>query len=194
MTAPAPSVRCDPWAGSRPCVPRLNFDPCVDATAVARLKSRPRVVTRQPVNAAEVVILIDRDRSSLDRDVSVPSIAAEHSERDPRVITEVLEAPATFVHIHQHAPAVPQVPGSSRVRAAIALGSRDYCRIGLRQERFEFRRKRRLRHSALIPRGESGFRRNGENAATCRPQTTSATGLPLRPVAESARTITSRSG
>jgi hypothetical protein len=46
-------------------------------------------VTGQPIDPLEVVIWIDHDRSALDRDMPVPSIATEHGERNSRVNAKV---------------------------------------------------------------------------------------------------------
>lgn len=88
---------------------------CHDSTsiqALMRLRSRDR--NGDPVyrrakrsNAFELRIGFDRSHSSLERYVALPVVGAEYRDRDTRVIADVSEWFASFVHVHQYPSAFP---------------------------------------------------------------------------------------
>src|SRR5919199_67736 len=113
-----------------PGVPGVDLDPGADAPALAVRVVLAAVVAREPVDVGLVGVVGERDDAPAEADVAVPPVAVEDGERNPRIGAQVPQALAPLVHVHQHAPVLPEVPGGDGVRRAVGLQRGDDRGVG----------------------------------------------------------------
>src|SRR5438445_2275440 len=124
----------------RPSRPPLRRHPRSDAAHIAVVEGLAVVADREPVDAGQIGIVLDRDDAAEQRDLRVPAVLAEDCQSDGRVPAHVAEAEAARVHVQEDTPLVPVVPGGGRVRCAARAYRRDDRRVRPREERVDLGR------------------------------------------------------
>ena len=97
------------------------------------------VAEREPVDVDEIGIVLEPLDDAEERDVGVPIVLLQDRERDARIAPHVLQALARDVHVQQHEPVLPVVPGGDRVGRAVGSERRDDGWVRLAEERVDLR-------------------------------------------------------
>jgi len=88
----------------------VDLDPGADALAFAGSERAAGIAPCKPIDVGEVVIVAQLDYSAPDTDMGVPTGFVQHSDRHSWVISQVVQSSTAFVHAHEEAIAVEEVP------------------------------------------------------------------------------------